>query len=304
MDQKERLNRLKKMHQAMSMELPAMLVYFLLFTFFFKITHFHRKRTAEMLNTLKRSKTLPEPKPTIWRKEYQPCSSTCEFLTAVRSGDSQKITRFLVDPTFEVNIADERGRCPLQIAVEQQPDIVPLLIPRSNLAQIRLALFSAVEKELVSSLDTILASPLLEKAYNVDLLCELSIFEPRIDESFTLERFTCKHHPAPGTHPFQIERYDSPMLLAAINGSLTITRQLVNQGFTIPRPHSYSCTCFLCAQAQRNNFMHFSRMRILLYTAMTSENFLLLTTSDPIVACFEISREMNSLAKWESERQV
>ena len=96
----------------------------------------------------------------------------------------------------------------------------------------------------------------------------------------------------------------TPLILAAHYNNHEIIQMFLARNHTIEKPHPISCTCNDCVTKQNYDSLKRSRSRLNAYKALASPAYIALSSSDPIMATFELRQEMKKLAQVEKEFKV
>ncbi|XP_065296066.1 short transient receptor potential channel 3-like [Dermacentor albipictus] len=188
------------------------------------------------------------------------------FLEAVRDGDILGLRTILqAHPLLDVNCCDMRGLRALEVAA-QNGDVelsVELLRLRAlDADHVQSALLVAIQRG-----DIRLTRILLDGAHG------------------------------PCTVPVGNM---TPLMAAAIAGDLEITKMLLDRGHTIQKPHEPGCRCAeSCREqaARHGERLSQSQLRRNAFRALSSPVHILLTSDDPVLSAFTLSRELRELAQ-------
>lgn len=93
----------------------------------------------------------------------------------------------------------------------------------------------------------------------------------------------------------------TPVILAAHKNNYEILKILLDHGFMLPSPHDVKCGCHGCVISSSEDSLRHSRSRINAYTALVSPSLICLTSTDPILTSFKLSRELKRLSLMENE---
>lgn len=93
----------------------------------------------------------------------------------------------------------------------------------------------------------------------------------------------------------------SPVILAAYCNQFEILQLLLSRGARIVKPHSLSCCCQRCKRETSEDSLRHSLLRIHTYRALSSPAWISLTSPDPVLTAFKLSRELERLAMRENE---
>ncbi|KDR22809.1 Transient receptor potential protein, partial [Zootermopsis nevadensis] len=93
----------------------------------------------------------------------------------------------------------------------------------------------------------------------------------------------------------------TPLILAAHTNNYEILKILLGHGASLPTPHDVRCACDECATSSETDSLRHSQSRINAYRALTSPSFISLSSRDPLLTAFELSREIRRLSRMENE---
>uniref|UniRef100_A0A914M4R2 Transient receptor ion channel domain-containing protein n=1 Tax=Meloidogyne incognita TaxID=6306 RepID=A0A914M4R2_MELIC len=93
----------------------------------------------------------------------------------------------------------------------------------------------------------------------------------------------------------------SPVILAAHLNQFEILQMLLRKDAIIEKPHKHYCSCEACEEERISDGLHRSLKRINTFRALASPAWISLTSSDPILSAFKLSRELQKRAKVEDE---
>src|SRR6218665_454495 len=93
----------------------------------------------------------------------------------------------------------------------------------------------------------------------------------------------------------------SPVILAAHCNQFEILQLLLSRGASISKPHSLTCSCHRCNKETLEDSLRHSLLRIHTYRALSSPAWISLTSPDPVLTAFKLSRELERLAMCENE---
>ena len=85
------------------------------------------------------------------------------------------------------------------------------------------------------------------------------------------------------------------VILAAQKGYHVIMKIFISHGFDIGKPHDFMCRCWLC----QDDPLAQLKLRIATYRALCNPVWISLTSKDPLMTAFELSREIARLEKIE-----
>ncbi|XP_067136884.1 short transient receptor potential channel 4-like [Centruroides vittatus] len=200
-----------------------------------------------------------------------------EFLSLIKNGDLISLKR-LVDTqksSMNMDCCDCRGYRALDIAVTSRDEnfVNSLLnICQFSPAHLRGALIRAIDQNDVSMVERLIIE-----------------YENKEDKD-------------------KVEKGNigiTPIMAAAINENFEITRLLLHHGYTVEKPHLPRCTCMDCRTDHFKKFetLGESLARINAYRALASPIYIVLTSKDPILTSFKLSRETYHLSRDFPEHQ-
>lgn len=96
----------------------------------------------------------------------------------------------------------------------------------------------------------------------------------------------------------------TPLTLACQKDLYDIVTMLTQKGHIIPWPHKISCACLECRNGRQYDLLKFSLSRINTYRGIASRAYLSITSDDPMLKAFGLSRELRKLSQKEPEFKV
>ena len=96
----------------------------------------------------------------------------------------------------------------------------------------------------------------------------------------------------------------TPIMLAAHVNEIDIIRVLLRRGEIIKKPHHSLCECTPCNNKRRFDPLKHSLAGIHAYRAMSSPAYISLTSQDPILTAFLLSKDLMELSQIEKEFKV
>lgn len=96
----------------------------------------------------------------------------------------------------------------------------------------------------------------------------------------------------------------TPLTLACQKDLYDIVAMLTQKGHIIPWPHKISCACLECRNGRQYDLLKFSLSRINTYRGIASRAYLSITSDDPMLKAFGLSRELRKLSQKEPEFKV
>ena len=188
---------------------------------------------------------------------------------------------------LDINCLDYLGRSGLHLAIiYEHYDVIEYLLDRCKLEIIEDALLHAISVESVRT---------------CEIFLKHSVYTNR------RSRFKLQ---------FQHEFYDqednassfssdiTPLILAAHCNNFDIVYMLVQKGFVIHAPHDYNCLCTECSNHKEYDPVVHSRARLNRFRALASTAYMSLSSSDPIVTAFKLSKQLELLAGSEKQYKV
>ncbi|XP_067663768.1 short transient receptor potential channel 4-like isoform X2 [Haliotis asinina] len=215
----------------------------------------------------------------IIRKEMDLNNDEKQYLLAVERGDVPSTRNFLNNLSvngININCVDPLGRTALQVAIENENiEMIELLLTFN--VEVGDALLHAINEENVEAVELILNHEVNTKGEEaLHQLYPSSSFSPDI----------------------------TPIILAGHRDNYEIIKILLDRGFRIPKPHDVRCSCKDCLTESEEDSLRHSRSRINAYKALVSPSLIALSSKDPILTSFELSRELKRLSKMENEFKV
>ena len=206
-----------------------------------------------------------------------------EFLEAAERGDKATVERTLMLPNpVNVNVTNILGRSALQMVVDNENvEIVELLLKQDKV-EIGDALLYAIRE-------------------GVYKMVEMMVNHPSISRHMLGEGWSSAHFKKGRQESSDYSHDISPVILAAHCNQFEILQLLLTRGATISKPHPCICKCDTCIQKQMEDSLRYSLHRINTFKALASPAWTSLTTSDPILAAFRLSWELQHLAMRENE---
>uniref|UniRef100_A0A674N1A0 Transient receptor potential cation channel subfamily C member 2b n=1 Tax=Takifugu rubripes TaxID=31033 RepID=A0A674N1A0_TAKRU len=93
----------------------------------------------------------------------------------------------------------------------------------------------------------------------------------------------------------------TPLTLACQKDLYDIVTMLTQKGHIIPWPHKISCDCLECRNGRQYDLLKFSLSRINTYRGIASRAYLSITSDDPMLKAFGLSKELRKLSQKEPE---
>jgi hypothetical protein len=92
--------------------------------------------------------------------------------------------------------------------------------------------------------------------------------------------------------------------LANQSNRFKIVQLLFDKGHRIEKPHELKCKCSECLNRFKFDSFRHAQSRLNSYKGLTSEIYITLVSEDPIITCFNLRKEVLSLAKKENMFKV
>lgn len=98
----------------------------------------------------------------------------------------------------------------------------------------------------------------------------------------------------------------SPIMVAASEGNVEITKFLLEKGHLIEKPHHPRCQCEAKCKNKplEGETLFESISRISAYKGLSSPTYIMLANSDPFLAAFRLSKELIWLAEFFPSHKV
>uniref|UniRef100_A0A183BRW5 ANK_REP_REGION domain-containing protein n=1 Tax=Globodera pallida TaxID=36090 RepID=A0A183BRW5_GLOPA len=198
-----------------------------------------------------------------------------QFLEAAEKGNRPVLEACLAKQLrkapLNINAVDAMGRTAIEIAVDNE-----------NLEIVQLLLRQCAIREGVYE------------------LVEVLVNHPSITKDMLGEGWAKYLDPAE-TATSEYSSDICPVILAAHLNQFEILQMLLRKDASIEKPHKHYCACEMCDSERINDGLHRSLKRISTYRALASPAWISLTSSDPILSAFKLSRELQKRAKVEDE---
>uniref|UniRef100_A0A914HB18 Transient receptor ion channel domain-containing protein n=1 Tax=Globodera rostochiensis TaxID=31243 RepID=A0A914HB18_GLORO len=208
-----------------------------------------------------------------------------QFLEAAEKGNRPVLEACLAKQLrkapLNINAVDAMGRTAIEIAVDNENlEIVQLLLRQPDV-RIGNALLCAIREGVYELVEVLVNHPSITK----DMLGEgwAKYLDPAETATSEYSSDIC------------------PVILAAHLNQFEILQMLLRKDASIEKPHKHYCACEGCDFERINDGLHRSLKRISTYRALASPAWISLTSSDPILSAFKLSRELQKRAKVEDE---
>ncbi len=96
----------------------------------------------------------------------------------------------------------------------------------------------------------------------------------------------------------------TPLALAATKNQFDIVKLFLSLGEKIEEPHEYDCDCETCEGSPHYDEYRFAKKRLTFYRALASDSYLTLSSTDPILAGFQLARKLRKLSTVERHFKV
>ncbi|WAR11309.1 TRPC3-like protein, partial [Mya arenaria] len=91
----------------------------------------------------------------------------------------------------------------------------------------------------------------------------------------------------------------TPLILAAQKNQYEIVQLLLLRGERIQKPHKFGCLCQECVNKSKFDQLRSAKYRLSAYRGQASEAYISLSSKDPILTAFQLSKDFRSLSKEE-----
>ncbi|KAL3090206.1 hypothetical protein niasHS_006658 [Heterodera schachtii] len=208
-----------------------------------------------------------------------------QFLDAAEKGNRPVLEACLAKQLrkapLNINAVDTMGRTAIEIAVDNENlEIVQLLLRQPDV-RIGNALLCAIREGVYELVEVLVNHP--------------SITRDMLGEGWA------KYLDPTETATSEYSSDISPVIMAAHLNQFEILQMLLRKDANIEKPHKHYCACEMCDSERINDGLHRSLKRINTYRALASPAWISLTSSDPILSAFKLSRELQKRAKVEDE---
>ncbi|XP_057670817.1 short transient receptor potential channel 5-like [Diorhabda carinulata] len=205
------------------------------------------------------------PRPSIILPQLQETEK--RFFELVASGDVLAVKDHLQqNPNTNINCTNFQGVSALLIAVQAHSDaMVEFLLTRPGIDIGDCALHAVKDNQ-----------PLILKM----LLDKTGEISPSLEYVGV-------------THSSDFPDYVTPLILAAQCGHYEIIKLLIERGHSMSKPHPPSCRCSECrSRLEHDDLLHAESLRLNLYRAVANPAYICYSTHDPILAAFQLSKEL------------
>lgn len=209
-----------------------------------------------------------------------------QFLDAAEKGNRPSLESCLHQRSrvpLNINAVDAMGRTAIEIAVDNENvEIVQMLLQQPDV-RIGNALLCAIREGVYEIVEA--------------FINHQSITRDMLGEGWSKY---CELEPTE-TATSEYSSDISPVILAAHLNQFEILQLLLRKDASIEKPHKHYCPCEVCEEERINDGLHRSLKRINTYHALASPAWISLTSSDPILSAFKLSRELQKRANAEDE---
>ncbi|XP_070534007.1 short transient receptor potential channel 7-like isoform X2 [Ptychodera flava] len=211
-----------------------------------------------------------------------------KFLKAAEYGDLPTVRALLEDEdsTLNINCSDYKDRTAIEIATSNEHlEVVEYLLTYPNLEvrSIHEALMVAISKGYLRITEALLGHPMFKRSKDKIRLGSMSnYFQPEV-------------------HSSKFDNDVTAIMLAAHNNEIDIIQLFLQRGDVIPKPHHSLCHCTSCTNKRLFDPLKYSRSRINAYRGLSSSAYISLTSPDPILTAFQLSRDLIELSEIEKE---
>lgn len=205
-----------------------------------------------------------------------------KFLLTAERGDCAGVRRILEEfsakpEEFDINCVDPLNRSALIAAIENENiDLIRILLESG--IRVQDSLLHAIAEQYVEAVEILLEWE--EKTHVTG--------QPYSWEA--VDRATSTFTPD-----------ITPLILAAHMNNYEILKILLDRGASLPVPHDVRCGCDECVASSSADSLRHSQARINAYRALTAPSLIALSSRDPLLTAFELSRELRRLSRMENE---
>ncbi|KAG8178568.1 hypothetical protein JTE90_004496 [Oedothorax gibbosus] len=207
------------------------------------------------------------------------------FLKMVELGDIDGLkNRLSAKKRMNFDCCDYRGRRALDIAIKRRNiTIIQFLLQEIKISALHYycAMLCAVMENDVYILEILL------KRVSTSLQLEMN-----------LQRLVGGGNECIAYLPEVASSNLTPLMVAALEGNVEITKMFLERKYVIKKPHSPHCSCKGCCSNRANTgeTLTESMSRMNIYRTLASPTYIILTHHDPILAAFQLSYELDKLS--------
>ncbi|XP_022912799.2 transient receptor potential protein [Onthophagus taurus] len=205
-----------------------------------------------------------------------------QFLLTAEKGDCAGVRSIISEnknnpEEFDINCVDPLNRSALIAAIENENlELMKILIEEG--IKVKDSLLHAIEEEYVEG---------------VELLLQFEEDNHKPGEQYSWENVD----KSAATFTPDI----TPLILAAHKNNYEIIKILLDRGASLPMPHDIRCACDECDESLKIDSLRHSQARMNAYKALTASSLISLSSKDPVLTAFELSWELRSLSRLETE---
>ena len=96
----------------------------------------------------------------------------------------------------------------------------------------------------------------------------------------------------------------TPLILASQKNQYEIVQLLLLRGEKIQNPHKFGCLCQECVNKMKFDQLRSAKYRLNAYRGLASEAYISLSSKDPILTAFQLSKELRTLSRDEKYFKV
>ena len=96
----------------------------------------------------------------------------------------------------------------------------------------------------------------------------------------------------------------TPLILASQKNQYEIVQLLLLRGETIQKPHKFGCLCQECVNKMKFDQLRSAKYRLNAYRGLASEAYISLSSKDPVLTAFQLSKELRNLSRNEKYFKV
>ena len=96
----------------------------------------------------------------------------------------------------------------------------------------------------------------------------------------------------------------TPLILASQKNQYEIVQLLLLRGEKVQKPHKFGCLCQECVNKMKFDQLRSAKYRLNAYRGLASEAYISLSSKDPILTAFQLSKELRLLSRNEKYFKV